>query len=268
MIRALVSYDGTDFHGFARQPGLRTVQGELESSLSQMQGSGVEVVCAGRTDAGVHARGQVISFDMDIDSERIRRWAPGVLPADLSIVDCAVADDSFSARFDAKSRSYVYLVHNHPFASDLFLDRFSYWERRPLDVSAMNQALRLVVGTHDFSSFARVRADQSPIRTVQHASASHKHDLIRIEIQANAFLHQMVRSLVGSVLEIGARKRRAGWMRQVLDSKDRSAAGPVASPAGLCLVEVLYTDAAWPNAPVAGWPWAGPSRENQKRGCA
>ncbi|HVE92754.1 MAG TPA: tRNA pseudouridine(38-40) synthase TruA [Actinomycetota bacterium] len=255
-MRLLVSYDGTAFAGFQVQPGVRTVQGEIESALEQVLGREVRIAAAGRTDAGVHATGQVVSFeDPEADAERILRGAAGLLPSDLSLEDAQQGPEGFHARHSARGRTYVYLLWNADVRNPL-MDRFSIWEPRTLDDDLLAEALASIVGTHDFSSFARIRDDQSPVRTVVEASCRRSGSLVMCRLSANAFLHQMVRSIMGSALEVASGRRPLSWMEQLLESRSRAGAGNVAPARGLTLTEVLYEDAPWPRRAAAAWPWA------------
>jgi tRNA pseudouridine38-40 synthase len=253
----LVAYDGTAFAGYAVQPGLRTVQGEIEAALERVVGEPVRVATAGRTDAGVHATGQVVSFPcpVAIDAPRVQGAVGSRLPDDISILDVQDAPDGFHARHSCVGRSYVFLIWNHPSRHPL-LDRYVVREDRPLDVNALDDAMRAMVGTHDFSSLARLRDDQEPVRTVLQAGAERDGDLIRIYVTARSFLHQMVRNMVGTALEVGLGRRPVGWVDEVLASRDRAAAGQTLPPRGLTLVEAEYEDIDWPNRPAPVGPWA------------
>lgn len=255
-LRLLVAYDGSGFSGFATQPGRRTVQGVLESALERLASRPIRVVGAGRTDAGVHAVGQVVSCPRPraLDDESVLRALGGLLPQDLAAVDAAEAPAGFDARHDARWRTYTYLVWNHA-APHPLLGRFATWISRPVDVDLLRRALADVAGSHDFSSFARVREDQSPVRNVFDARADRSGDLVRITVSAGSFLHQMVRSVVGSALEVATGRRPVEWMRETLDACSRAAAGPVAPPAGLTLVAVGYEDVEWLRARDFAWPF-------------
>lgn len=254
-LRLLVAYDGTDFSGFQRQPGERTVQGVLEGALTRLAGRNVRVRGAGRTDAGVHALGQVVSFEDDsIHPDVLRRAMPGLLPTDVAVVDAQSGPDGFDARHSARSRSYVYLVWCGEAPHPLYR-RYSLWARRSIDTCRLSEALAEVVGTHDFSSFARVREDQSSVRTVSDASCVPDLPMVRIRVTGESFLHQMVRSIVGTALEASSQKRPGLTMRDALAARDRAAAGTVAPPHGLTLTDVAYDAAPWPNRAPATWPW-------------
>lgn len=256
-LRLLVAYDGTRFAGFQAQPDQRTVQGVLEDALFGLADEAVAVRVAGRTDAGVHALGQVVSVPAvgRLEPDMIMRALPGCLPADVSVLDAQWAPDDFDARRSATWRAYVYLIWNHEARHPLF-HPYSLWVRERIDVEALGKALRVVAGTHDFRSFARVREDQSPVRTVHEVTCTHEDPFIRIRIVGESFLHQMVRSIVGSALEVGRGRRQLSWMREALLAAERAAAGPVALPQGLTLTEVGYDDVSWPRRTPIGWPWS------------
>ncbi|GAB2196082.1 tRNA pseudouridine(38-40) synthase TruA [Sessilibacter sp. MAH4] len=238
-----VEYDGSVFRGFQIQPhDPQTVQQALHDSLSDIANEPISLVCAGRTDSGVHASGQVIHFDLTVDRPE-RAWTLGVntkLPDQIAVKWAKSVDLSFHARFSAGSRTYRYIIQNTPARPGIFNKKVT-WDKRTLDIQSMYQASQLLVGEHDFSSF---RASQcqavSPIRRVHYIDIGVMHDFIIIEIQANAFLHHMVRNIVGVLLTIGAGEKPLGWMQEVLDAKDRTAGGVTAPPHGLYLVHVEY----------------------------
>lgn len=270
-LRLCIAYDGTDFSGFQRQPSQRTVQGVLETALEELTGEPVCVKGAGRTDAGVHALGQVVSFAssaLNGDAPAtIMRAMPKLLPRDVGVVDAQSGPEGFDARADARSRAYTYLLwcasSPHPLYS-----KYAVSPRTEIDASLLSQALRVVVGTHDFSSFARVRDDQTPIRTVTEAYAVADGPFVRVRVVAESFLHQMVRSIVGSALDVASGRKPVSWMTDVLEAKNRSAAGSVARPHGLTLVDVGYPDAPWPQRPIVTWPWTDVVHVPGQRECA
>ncbi len=242
-IRLLVSYKGTDFHGFAEQPGgLPTVAGVLRAALEKVIRQPLELTCAGRTDAGVHARGQVVSFDADVADLHLL-----VRSVNKQIGPCVVIQSAqnvpfdFNARFSAIGRSYRYTILNSQ-ASDPFRTDFMWWIGEELDIDEMNIASRMVVGEHDFSAFCRrADPDKSLIRSVDSARWMQvERDVMRFEIEANAFCHQMVRSIVGHLVDIGRGKRLPDDIARTLKSRDRSNAAPLAPPQGLVLWEVRY----------------------------
>ena len=246
-LRLDLAYDGRPFHGFARQPDVRTVQGDLEGALARLLNAEVRTYAAGRTDAGVHALGQVVSFSEapeNLELERFRDALNGMLGPEISVWAAEWVSDDFHARFSARSRTYVYAVLQAP-APDPFLAPTSLYHRGELDVAAMNEAAGHLTGPHDFSSFGRVpEPDASAERLLYELRCVREGALIRIRARANAFIQQMVRSLVGTLLQVGEGRRPPGDMPAVLAAKDRAQAGPVAPAHGLCLVSVEY-DEAW-----------------------
>lgn len=255
-VRLLVAYDGTDFAGFAAQPGQRTVHGVLQDALTRLRRDPVTLRVAGRTDAGVHALGQVVSFEgAPGDTESLLGSLARMLPSDLSVLDAQSGPDGFDARFDATWREYVYLLWTSAARHPLY-DRYMHWVPRPIDARRLAEALDVVVGTHDFSSFARVRDDQDPQRTIHEASCTDEGPLLRIRVVGASFLHNMVRSIVGSAVEVATGRQGPAWMRRALLARDRSAAGPVAPAKGLALVDVGYDRAPWPRRTPVAWPWS------------
>jgi tRNA pseudouridine38-40 synthase len=241
-LRLDLSYDGAPFHGFARQPNVSTVQGDLEDALGRLLRGDVETVCAGRTDAGVHALGQVVSVadaPDDVDETKLRDSLNAMLSPSIAVSSVRRVGGDFSARFSALSRMYVYaiLVSETP---DPFLAGTTTYHPEPLDVAAMNEAAGALVGQYDFSSFGRVPEGASPERLLYELRCWQTGKILRIRARANAFIQQMVRSLVGTLLHVGEGRRRPDEMGAILEARERSAAGPVAPPHGLCLVSVEY----------------------------
>jgi len=250
-LRIDLAYDGAPFRGFARQPDVRTVQGDLEDALSKLFHCDVATVAAGRTDAGVHALGQVVSTQDapdDIDLIKVRDSLNGMLSLHVSVTRCRPVAGDFHARHSARSRTYVYAILEGD-VPDPFLTRTSLSHPGPLDLEAMNEAAGHLVGTHDFSSFGRVaEPNASAERVVFELRGSRQGRILRVRARANGFLKQMVRSFVGTLVQVGEGKRDPGEMIEILAAKDRAAAGPVAPPHGLCLVSVEYDD-GWSGAP-------------------
>ena len=238
-----MAYDGTDFHGFAAQPNVRTVAGVLNQALEKVLRRPVEVTCAGRTDAGVHAHGQVVSLDGDpaTDTVRVGHALNGMLGPEVVVRSVEVVDAAFDARFDARWRSYRYTVLNRP-EPDPFLARYAWWMPGTLAFPSMEAAADPFVGTHDFASFCRAGpAGSTTEREIYESRWEDLGDgLYRYDITGKAFCWQMVRSLVGTMVDVGLGKRRAGEMTAILRAKDRAVAGQVAPPHGLCLWEVGY----------------------------
>lgn len=258
-IRIDLAYDGGDFHGWAVQPGLRTVQGELETSMATvLRLPDVSVVCAGRTDTGVHARGQVVHTDLpdealaasigrssDSPSEALLRRLNGILPADVRVRRVMEAPEGFDARFAALWRRYGYRLADTVEALDpLRRSHVVAWPR-PLDVAALNEASTLLMGHHDFASFCRRREGATTIRTLLELTWERDADgLVVARVRADAFCHSMVRSMVGCLLEIGDGRRPVAWAGEVLHARVRAPSVRVARAHGLTLEEVAYPDHA------------------------
>ncbi len=244
-LRLDVAYHGGPFHGFARQPDVPTVQGAIEDALGKLFQREVQSVGAGRTDAGVHALGQVMSVEApdDVDPVKVRDALNGMLAPAIAFSAVAPAAVDFHARFSARSRTYVYAVLEGD-VPDPFLAPSTLYHPEPLDLGAMNEAAGHLAGPHDFSSFGRVPEGQSAERVLYELSIRRAGRLLRIKARANAFIQQMVRSLVGTLVQVGEGKRSPDEMASVLAALDRAAAGPVASPHGLCLVSVEY-ESGW-----------------------
>jgi tRNA pseudouridine38-40 synthase len=243
-VRLVVAYVGTGLHGFAAQPGQATVAGALSRAIERHLRHTVELTCAGRTDAGVHAWGQVVSFDAraDVDPAVLARAVTRALQPAIVVRSAEVAPPGFDARHDAVGRHYRYTVLNRR-VPDPFLAATAWHVERPLDLAAMRLACDPFYGEHDFSSFCRrpPAPDASMVRMIRHAAWIDLGDgLLRFEIAASSFCHQMVRSVVGLMVDIGAGKRRAGEVAAIIRTQDRAAAGPLAPPHGLCLWEVDY----------------------------
>lgn len=238
-----LAYDGTDFRGFARQPQVRTVQGELEKALSVVLREDVLTTCAGRTDAGVHARRQVVSLKRSrrIDDEAAMvRSLNRLLPPDVAVHRMSPTEEGWSARFSAKWRAYRYHVRTDP-APDPLERRLVWHLGVPLDVEAMNRAAAFLVGTHDFASFCRAAEGRSTVREVREARwRVEKAGHLTFKAMASSFCQQMVRSMVGWCVEVGRGRREASETPGVLSARDRQAAGPVAPPQGLILWAVGY----------------------------
>ena len=237
-----IEYDGTDFLGWQRLSHGPTVQGAVEAALSYVADHAVDVTCAGRTDAGVHARCQVVHFDARVPRSA-RGWMLGAnsrLPSTVGVRWVVPVSDAFHARYGARARRYRYSILNR--AARPALDaRYVAWERHPLDVDAMQQAARALIGEHDFSAFRTVACQaRTPYRNVHALQVSRSGDRVEIEIEANAFLHHMVRNIVGSLLPVGRGEQTVGWIGELLAGRDRAVAGPTASASGLCFIAPRY----------------------------
>ena len=238
-----VEYLGTDFHGWQIQKsGLRTVQGVVEPALSKIANHPVRVFCSGRTDAGVHAQEQVIHFETQT-TRTDGAWLFGGnanLPSDVNFKWAKEVNDDFHARFNAHARSYEYKIHHHPVRSSLKTGYY-LWEPRSLNIDDMRKAAAFLVGEHDFSCFRGSMCQaKSPIKTIEYLQIDEIGDDLIIKVTANAFLHHMVRNLVGTLLKIGREEESPEWMLSVLASKDRKEAGPTAEPQGLYFVKAHY----------------------------
>jgi tRNA pseudouridine38-40 synthase len=244
-IRLDVAYDGSGFHGWAAQPGLRTVEGELSLALAAvLRVPAVSLTCAGRTDTGVHARGQVAHLDLEElpeECERLVRRVNGVLAGDLRVLRAAEAPAEFDARFSALWRRYAYRVADRPELADpLRRSSVLAWPR-PVDEELMNAAALTLVGEHDFASFCKQRQGATTIRTLLDLSWSREPDgLLVAHVRADAFCHSMVRSLVGCLLTVGEARRPVEWAATVLAAAQRDSAVAVAPAHGLTLEEVCY----------------------------
>jgi len=272
-IKLLIEYEGTNYHGWQLQPGLETIQGILQNGLAIITKSDVEVVGSGRTDAGVHALGQVANFKTGsrMTPEEFKAALNSLLPKDIVIRDAQEVEDDFHARYSAISRTYEYTILNSTTPS-VFLRNYTYQVHHPIDIDVMNDACESLLGTRDFSSFA---SSSDPVynlvRTVYSArcreslicnpefgevsalagncrgsnspwysDAENAMRLIRFRIEANAFLRGMVRAIVGTLLEIGTGKTSPEKMKEILEAKSRSSAGPSLPARGLCLIKVNY----------------------------
>jgi tRNA pseudouridine38-40 synthase len=244
VIRVAVEYDGTRFFGFQFQPNRRTVAGVLEGALSSMLRETVKIAGAGRTDAGVHASGQVISLrtTRDFPFERLAVALNSVLPGDISVRDVAIVADDFSARFSARERRYVYAILNREDRSALLAHR-AYHVYGPLDLAAMRAAAGHLVGRHDFRSFCGMLPGGGvTVRTVNELEVERSGDVVWVRIAAGGFLHRMVRTIVGTLVECGRGRRDPASIPSVLHARAREAAGLTAPPQGLYLAGVRYDD--------------------------
>jgi tRNA pseudouridine38-40 synthase len=240
-VRAVVAYDGTDYGGFQRQSNAPTVQAALEAALAQVTQEKVAVLSAGRTDTGVHAAGQVIAFDTawrhDLDD--LWRALNAVLPVDIAVQEIKEAAPGFHPRYAACSRRYRYTVHNAPVRWPQ-ARRYSLHVASPLDVAAMQQAAQSLVGEHDFATFGQPPQGEVTVRRVLAAEWGGELPWLTFDIEANAFLYRMVRSIVGTLLQVGCGAMSVEEFAAARAACDRSQAGPTAPPHGLCLMEVKY----------------------------
>ncbi len=240
-----VEYLGTDFHGWQLQKsGIRTVQQVVEQALSKVADHPVRVFCSGRTDAGVHALEQVIHFETNASRED-KAWLFGGnvnLPHDVNFTWAKRVNDDFHARFSAFARRYHYKIHNTKVRSAL-VGSHSLWEPRELDVDAMNKAAKHLLGEHDFSSFrGSLCQAKSPVKTIEFINLTKTGNEILLDIKANAFLHHMVRNIVGTLLKVGKGERPTSWVKEVLIAKDRKQAGATAPSQGLYFIKAFYNN--------------------------
>lgn len=241
-----LSYDGTAYAGWQIQAGVRTIQAELERALQTILGQPIRAVASGRTDAGVHALGQVVSFvgATRLTPETLRKALNANLPPDIAVRDCREVHAAFHALRDAVCKRYRYLIHDEP-VRDVFCRAYVWQIPQPLDVSAMQTAAQTLRGTHDFASFETSGSERlSTVRTISdilvRRCAGECSGRIEIEVEANGFLYNMVRNIVGTLVDVGRRKHPPAKLAEVLAARDRRAAGATAPPQGLFLVRVSY----------------------------
>lgn len=243
-----LQYDGTDFHGWQMQAGLRTAQGELTDALSLIEGRKVNVHGSGRTDAGVHAEGQVanVNLEKEISPAKLRAAINGNVGKDLRAIEVEVVADDFHARYSAIEKTYCYRIVNGPVISPFWL-RYAHHEARPLDLAPMKECAQLFLGSHDWTAFSSAQSDaDSKTRTVKTLAINDSFDertrsqLIELTITADGFLRYMVRSIAGTLLAVGRREMDAQLVRRALETRDRSLVAATAPACGLSLVSVRY----------------------------
>lgn len=243
-IALMVEYDGSQYHGWQAQSGLHTIQDRLESALSRVANQPIEVVCAGRTDTGVHAIGQIIHFD-SANIRTIRAWIHGAntyLPKDICVKWGSEVPDAFHARYSALSRRYRYVILNTPIRPALFRGNVT-WQYRQLDHHLMHEAAQHLLGEQDFTSFRSMECQsKSPMRNLLALSVERMGDRVVIDVTANAFLHHMVRNIAGVIMAVGTGRRPVSWVADVLAAKDRKMGAETAPPYGLYLAEVKYPE--------------------------
>lgn len=237
-----IEYDGSPFLGWQRHGNGPTVQAAVEAALSFVADQGVEVICAGRTDAGVHAACQVVHFDTDVLRDP-RAWVLGTntrLPGDVRILWCREMPDDFHARYAARARSYRYLILNRSIPPAM-QRQFLSWERLDLDAQAMDRAAQALVGEHDFSAYRTAQCQaKHPVRNLHSISVRREADQVVLDVRANAFLHHMVRNIVGSLVLVGRGTQPEAWPGQLLAGLDRRVAGPTAPAEGLVFIGPAY----------------------------
>ncbi len=241
-IKLILAYDGTDFHGWQRQQDSRTVQGVLEDALERLTGARPTTMASGRTDAGVHALGQVVQF-MTTSAhslETMIRALNAHLPRDVRVMDAAEVPQSFHPTLDAVSKRYRYVIDNARIG-DPFCLRYAWYVGRPLDAERMAAGARHLIGRHDFHSFETNWPNRmSSVRTVLDTKVVRTSRLVSIEVEADGFLYNMVRAIAGTLVMVGSGSREPEWVGDVLRARDRSAAGPTAPPHGLFLLWARY----------------------------
>lgn len=246
--KLLIQYDGTDYHGWQIQENARSIQGELERVISLLENAPVKVVGSGRTDAGVHAEGQVANVNIvrGFTPERLQAAINGNLRRDIRVMKAEIVDDDFHSRFNAKNKTYIYRVMNTPVMSP-FWRRFAHHDARPLDVERMNDAARFFLGEHDWTAFSAAQIDgENRVRTitdisvVSHWDARANAAMIEFRVSSNGFLRYMVRSIVGTLLEVGRGEKDFDTIQTAIVTGDRDLAGATAPPHGLTLHKVVY----------------------------
>jgi tRNA pseudouridine38-40 synthase len=239
-----VEYDGSQYHGWQTQQTLRTVQFHLEAALSKVANHPVELVCAGRTDTGVHATHQIVHFDTE-NMRSIRAWVHGTntnLAKDIVVKSAYHVSDQFHARYAAQSRRYRYVIFNSSIRPALLRSHVA-WQYRQLEHTVMHQAAQCLIGEHDFTSFRSVECQSnSPMREIKSIKVFRQHQFVVMDIVANAFLHHMVRNIAGVLMATGSGRQAPEYVKQVLQAKDRRMGAETASPYGLYLVGVSYPE--------------------------
>jgi tRNA pseudouridine38-40 synthase len=241
-IKISIEYDGSEFCGWQIQPNVQTVQGEIERSLSQITQSDIKLTTAGRTDSGVHAIGQVANFKLesDLPLKSIVKGGNALLPFSIRLKNAEEVDLDFSARFDARSRSYRYLINTTATAIGR---QYSWYFPQIVDVELMNKGCSYILGEHDFEAFCQSGSQLDHYRCfVSKAQWSSQINQLKFEISANRFVHNMVRIIVGTSLKVGRKKITPDYLKEILNSKDRKIAGATVPAHGLCLVDVKYKD--------------------------
>jgi len=241
-IKLLIEYDGTNYCGWQRQPNGITIQEIMENALFKITSEKTAIIASGRTDSGVHALGQVANFKTDsrIDDTSFLKAFNSLLPKDIVVKDAATVDDNFHSRHSAKSKIYKYCILNRSYPSS-FEYRYSWLIRQPLYVDAMKEAANFLIGSHDFSSFRSSTCEaKNPVRTLHRLDIEKTEDKIFLWCEADGFLKQMVRNIVGTLVYVGKGKFMPHTMQRILENKNRTSAGPTAPPQGLFLIEVRY----------------------------
>jgi len=241
-LKLTLEYDGENYHGWQRQPRVTTIQGIIEEALAKVLQKKISLIGAGRTDAGVHARGQVANFKTksNLPLKNLKAALNSLLPEDIVVKHAVHVSNDFHARYDARSKLYRYTILNAPLSSPL-LRKYVYFFSYPLDIKAMKRAAKFLAGRHDFSSFRGAgTARENYIRKVKRLKVSTEKELICLDMEADGFLYNMVRIIAGTLLDVGRGKITASEVRKILEAKDRRQAGPTLPARGLCLLKVKY----------------------------
>ena len=250
-----ISYDGRPWQGWQTQPHRNTVQDALEGALARFLAVPVPTICAGRTDTGVHATAQVVHIDCDVKRQE-DSWVRGVnanLPSSIAVQWAREVPPEFHARFSARARAYTYVILNTRVRRPLW-DGRAGWVFQALDVDAMREAARGLLGEHDFSSFRSSQCQaRSPVRTVTQAGIERRGELVLFHVRANAFLHHMVRNLVGALVQVGLGRHGADYVAKLIDARDQTRGAPTFAPQGLYLTDVVYPDFDLPGFATGGF---------------
>jgi tRNA pseudouridine38-40 synthase len=238
----LVQYDGTPFNGWQFQENGRTIQVEFENGINILTKENVRVTASGRTDSGVHALGQVVHFDLskEISLQRLCIGLNGILPYELSVKNAYKVDLNFHSRFSAVQREYLYIIYRHPLRSP-FMRYKAMWINYPIDTDYIQETASKLVGEHDFASFCKkISAQNGTIRKIDSIEVTEDHDIIKLRFKANAFLHNMIRIIVGTILQMHSEGKDTEYITGILNGKDRSLSGFTAPAYGLYLNRVIY----------------------------
>lgn len=237
-----IQYDGTNYHGWQVQPNAVTVQEVLQNAIEKVFGKRLDVIGCSRTDAGVHANMYCVSFDsdMNIECDGVIQALNGYLPKDIAVKACKIVSNDFHARYNVKSKEYLYIVNNAP-VRDAFLANYSFYYHKNIDAEYLNREAKAFIGSHDFSGFCSVKSDvEDTVRNIYSFDVWRDNDLVYFKVSADGFLYNMVRIMVGTLLFVNEGKIKAGELSKVIESCNRSLAGKTAQPQGLYLNKVNY----------------------------
>ncbi|NLB89470.1 MAG: tRNA pseudouridine(38-40) synthase TruA [Syntrophomonadaceae bacterium] len=241
-IKLILEYDGSNYHGYQRQKNAHTIQEEIESGILKLVGQSINTISAGRTDTGVHALGQVVAFDTDssIPPEKWSFALNSVLPPDIRVISSELASSEFHPRYDAISKIYNYKIYRKAQGKTIFRN-YALCMTEPLNIPAMQEACKLIIGKHNFKSFCASGSSVKNFeRTVMNCAITEEWPFVNLEIEANGFLYNMVRIIMGTLLEIGQNNLKPEMMSDIIKAENRALAGPTAPPQGLYMVEVKY----------------------------